>query len=563
MAVNIQANLYNTTNTTNMNTNTSVNTDAAANNSNATGSMSANGNVQVTPPATNNSASAVQNALQNIKQMLAGDILTGYVSSVNEDNIILQLNNGQSITARIAGNVDVAQGQNLTFMINKNAGNTIELKPVLAAAQENLFINKVLGTSGFPVTENNINIVKELLSLNMPVDMDTISEMIQNNMKYPDASLNTIASLINLDIPITEDSIMQFEAYKNYEHSIMGELSNLSGDLISMTSDILDKGGLEQGVDFLQNAMNTLYGVNNGTEQTALPANDAAMNNANTQNEANVSQPINSYISEEDMTGLNNKLTAAFGENANELKSAMANGDITNKEVLDTINNLLKQSQNPTAANELLNSKEYGTLLKQMVNETMMLPPAQVAEANGIKNFYKKLRNNVEGLLKAAEKEAPESALAKNMNEVKSNIDFMNDLNKNMTYIQMPVKFSESAGNGDLYVFTNKKALENGTDNISALLHLDMDNLGPVDIYVKLAGMNLSTNFCLESEEMLDFVYSHIETLNKRLEALGYNTRFEMKLSEDQNNGIDFVEDFIQKDNHPVKISQFVFDAKV
>lgn len=35
----------------------------------------------------------------------------------------------------------------------------------------------------------------------------------------------------------------------------------------------------------------------------------------------------------------------------------------------------------------------------------------------------------------------------------------MNDLNKNMTYFQMPVKFSESEGNGELYVFTNKKNL--------------------------------------------------------------------------------------------------------
>lgn len=68
----------------------------------------------------------------------------------------------------------------------------------------------------------------------------------------------------------------------------------------------------------------------------------------------------------------------------------------------------------------------------------------------------------------------------------KSNIDFMNDLNKNMTFFQMPLKFSEGEGNGELYVFTNKKALTHNSEDVSAMLHLDMEHLGPIDVYVKL-----------------------------------------------------------------------------
>ena len=43
-------------------------------------------------------------------------------------------------------------------------------------------------------------------------------------------------------------------------------------------------------------------------------------------------------------------------------------------------------------------------------------------------------------------------------------IYLLNDLNKNMTYFQMPVKFSKSEGNGELYVFTNKKNLARKTE---------------------------------------------------------------------------------------------------
>ena len=83
----------------------------------------------------------------------------------------------------------------------------------------------------------------------------------------------------------------------------------------------------------------------------------------------------------------------------------------------------------------------------------------------------------------------------------KSNTDFMNDLNKNMTFFQMPLKFSEGEGNGELYVFTNKKALTHNSEDVSAMLHLDMEHLGPIDVYVKLNKKNVSTNFILESEE--------------------------------------------------------------
>jgi hypothetical protein len=137
----------------------------------------------------------------------------------------------------------------------------------------------------------------------------------------------------------------------------------------------------------------------------------------------------------------------------------------------------------------------------------------------------------------------------------------MNDLNKNMTYFQMPVHFKHSNGDGELYVFTNKKALSNNSDSVSAMLHLDMDNLGPMDIYVKMTGKNVSTNFCLESEELLDFVYSNIDKLNARLEALGYSTKFEMNVTEKEKQ-FDFVDNFVEKDIPAKATSQYVLDIK-
>ena len=94
------------------------------------------------------------------------------------------------------------------------------------------------------------------------------------------------------------------------------------------------------------------------------------------------------------------------------------------------------------------------------------------------------------------------------------------------------------------------------------MLHLDMDHLGPIDVYVKLNKKNVSTNFILESEELLNFVYSHIDELNERLEKLGYSTHFEMKVSENVKDEFDFVNDFIERDIRPENNGQYVLDVK-
>ena len=406
--------------------------------------------------------------------------------------------------------------------------------------------------------------------MNMPVDTDTISEMMKNTIHFPEADINTIANLMKLEIPVTSDNIAQFEAYKSYEHSIMGELNNIGQDISSTVAEFINSSEYDKGISIVDNTINTLYQTGSGetvqNSEQIYNSSDGAVklsgNQDNAQKAAGIdSQQLNSYMDKDSLGQLVSKISDTFGSNAQNIINAIKDGNISTKELLMNINELLKNSHSESDAAGLINSKEYGALLKQMTAETMMLTPAAVAEENSIKNFYKRLKSSIDNITDNLQKSAQESSLAKDMTQIKSNIDFMNDLNKNMTFFQMPLKFSDSEGNGDLYVFTNKKALANNPDEVSAMLHLDMPNLGPVDIYVKLNHTNVSTNFILETEELLDFVYAHIDELNERLEQLGYSTHFEMTLSNKEND-FDFNTDFIEKDVHSDNGGQYVFDIK-
>ena len=274
------------------------------------------------------------------------------------------------------------------------------------------------------------------------------------------------------------------------------------------------------------------------------------------------SMPMSDKLSDAELMKLADNLAQLKGEGADELINQLKDGKMSARQFIQAILDTdLSSLKNADAFKTMLDSDFMKNALHQVINETMKLVPEDVKKENAIPEYYNRMKKTLDEAGKILDGNGSE--VQKEMNQVKANIDFMNDLNKNMTYFQMPVKFSESEGNGELYVFTNKKALNNNSDNVSALLHLDMENLGPVDVYVKLAGKNVSTNFCLETEEMLDFVYSHIDELNERLERLGYSCHFEMNISKQAEEKFDFEKDFIEKDIKKTLAGQYIFDTKI
>lgn len=490
-----------------------------------------------------------------LASLLAGDTVTGVVNSMKDNQVILSLPNGENLFARLAQGAQVQLGQSMTFQVQENKGNFVALKPLFGDAQQMVLVQKALEAAGLSANESNMAIVQELLARNMSIDAAMLNEMVKNNLKFPNASLDTMANLVKLNIPVTQENIEQYEAYTHYERNMAGQLDSLPSALSDTLTQLTGQDPVQAGT-FLKNVTAALY--------EGLPQ----------EMQAGLSETMPQDAVRE---GLAQKITETFndtpqGGQAQALAEQITEGNATVKETLSQLADLIAGAKNipdDTQAagqtekklTQLLASKELGQLLKGQIEETLYLKPQMADSEESIKGFYKRVRSSLEAVSKETQKAAEGSALSANLNEIKSNIDFMNDLNRNMTYFQMPVRFSEGTGNGELYVFTNKKTLHNNPENVSALLHLDMEHLGPVDVYVKLAGKNVTTNFCLEDSETLDFVYDHIDRLNARLEALGYTAHFEMKLTQPQEN-FDFEKDFLQNQTGGAPTSQYIFDIK-
>ena len=177
----------------------------------------------------------------------------------------------------------------------------------------------------------------------------------------------------------------------------------------------------------------------------------------------------------------------------------------------------------------LLKSNSFQELLKESLSSLWKLTPEQVAKDHQVTDFYDKISAQAEKILAGVSKHMePGSALESSVSELRQNLNFMSDLNQIYPYVQLPMKMSGNDAHGDLYVYTNKKNLARKDGTVSALLHLDMEHLGPMDVYVSMnSGNHVNTHFYLPDEESLDLIAQHIDLLNERLEKRGYSLQAE------------------------------------
>ena len=104
------------------------------------------------------------------------------------------------------------------------------------------------------------------------------------------------------------------------------------------------------------------------------------------------------------------------------------------------------------------------------------------------------------------------SPAGESVTNMSNNLDFLNQVNQMYSYIQLPIKLSGGdSAHGDLYVYSNGKRKFQPGETVSAILHLDLDNLGPLDVYVKMTDNNVKTNFYVADESVLDLIEAHID----------------------------------------------------
>lgn len=547
-------------------------------------SLFTQGNQQIQENSRDMSFSALEKGLRNgMKEMegkMPGQFVTGEVIEADGQDILLAIGKNQLLRARLSLAMDVEAGQQLTFGIKSIGGMKVVLSPLFENMTSGSGAEKALELAGLPRNEETMKMVEAMMKEGMKLDPDSLTSMYRTVNAHMDADITTLVQLNRMGLPVTEENITQLQAYKNYESQITEGVKTLMGEVAEQLSSLAASDNPEDVFTFLK----AVFGEPSGTEDVQTEGNmagddnviqtfkNAVMTEAPEENAGKEKLPFMPGMAEQaGEKGLGMALSdalqkAGFSE---ETVNACLKGELPAKELLTELGRLVKDGRLSTEQKngilELLKDNGFLENLKKGLTEKFLLTPDEVGEDGQVEKLYERLDSQLSRMNQALQGMAKGNpALSQSIQNLSSNVEFMNQLNQMFTYVQLPLKMSGQEATGELYVYTNKKNLAKKDGQVSALLHLDLKHLGEIDIHVSLRDSHVSTKFCLSDEKALDLVAANIDTLNQRLMKRGYSMDASFEQKDKAQHPIDEMLDRDKKvsSKEKVLISSSSFDAR-
>ena len=514
-------------------------------------------------PVSGVAGNAVNNAANLLLQNMfsTGDVISGKVTSMQGNVVELLLPGGQNLSAVLGQNIAIKQGEQMMFAIKNMQGNQMELNPLFTNTANTTTVMKALDGAGLPVNEQNVAMVQNMMERGMSIQKEVLQAVKKSITQFPSAPVEDVVTLHSLKMPVNEANLTQLTAYKNSENQIMKPLMDMLGEVPS-TFDALVEANDTKGAVNLYKDLIQVFGEmpENGKEASMTVKNDMMQPQGvgeTIQELPNL--PQNAPKMQEAIKDLLSK----FGLKNDQIEAILKENP-SNQQIVKVIHNQIVNNAELTedVLAKIFKDDTFKELMKQTGKEVSTLSPKEVADHDNIDTLYEHLQKRADKILESlAGKE--DFALAKSAQNLKANVDFMNQMNQMFQYVQLPLKFAESHANGELYVYGNGKKLSLEDGNVSALLHLDMEHLGTVDIHVEMnPEKQVKTNFYFEDEAMLDFIYEHIDMLNERLEKRGYGPVTNVQLKDDTTK-TPVSEIFEKKDETPVLLMAQSFDARI
>lgn len=525
-----------------------------------------------------NGTRGVEKLVSSVRELTAGNIFEGTVNSIHGGKVVLGLSNGTELAARLDANMQLMKGQSMFFQVKSNDGATIAIRPfTVDGAGVNLTLLNALKAAGLPVTDKYLNMANSMMQEQMPIDKNSLAQMARVLMANPDMSASTAVQMKKLDIPITNEMVAQFENYMDDSSAVhkaldsfiselpailsgkempLSQLKNFDSQLLMILADGMETTSPTTGEAIISNSEALANG--DAVAQSGLQTLDSELmveQSGHSTEDGQVDAQIDVKVpaSQEQVVKLLNSLFGELGASSKDSPGAL----------LNKIANFILNNENVSkdALNQLFSSKDMRVFLRDVLEGQMYLKPEDVADGEKVKKLYERLESkaqSLESLLVNAG--LKDTSLAQTVNDVRGNIDFMNQLNQTYTYVQIPLKMTGQNASGQLYVYTNKRDLGDPDRDLTAFLHLDMDHLGSTDVSVRMHKKDVDTKFYMDSDESYALIKKHMPKLQERLRQKGFNVTIYV---ENEGKKVNFVEDFLKKDAPSAgQLHRYSFDVR-
>lgn len=538
--------------------------------------------------------------------LTVGSAISGQVMKVEGDTVYVKLPS-EVLTAKLQEGVNLQPGQSVTFAVSGISDKQITLQALFQNSAQTQVLGKALEQAGIAQTADSLSMVDAMMREGMSVDKNSLWQMYRQVLDHPQTTGENIVLMNRLQIPVNDLTAAQFQNLQNANGQLAQAANALTDSLFAEFADMAAQSP-QEAASFMKELV-LLLGESSQTEAGQAGAfpqegqeipGEAQLADGNPQAAAGTidgqgnaaEDPVAARMAGGQTAGNGVDARLAFegqvqaesdgrqvqaeadsgrlqGSNAEKLST---DGQVVSSETaenssqpgVDSLAELMKSDLftkgDTRQLLRLFSSKEFRSLLTEQMKENFLLKPEMVADKEEVEQFFTKLREQVSRLAQTvSEAGKAQTQLFTQTNQLRENLDFLHQLSQTMQYVQLPLRMAGQETTGDLYVYANKKGLTK-EDSISAFLHLDMEHLGPVDVYVAMQNRKVNTHFYLQDDAMIDFIQAHIHLLNERLEQKGYQMQTEVSQKDTPSK----VTEEMRKDQEEesVCINQYSFDVR-
>ena len=581
-----------------------------------------------------NGTEGIHQVSSTLSQLQEGQVFEGSVVSKDGEKVVISLDNGQNVSARLQGNISLSEGSSVFFQVKSNSGGSIELTPIPNQLSNNPTILNALDAAGLPASDKNLVMVDSMMKNSMSIDSNALMSMARQIARNPETDVSILVDMNRLRIPTTPEMVSQYENYLANQNAVLDSFSELSTNI----TESISNGSLnaEDALNLQTEIFQLMTGENAGENSPAV--GDTSGQLAQTPDELTdqtgepVSQELTGQAREiaiQEPTGqvalthdseFAGQLTEEVTGQITEEVSGQSTGEIKGesrevivREAPESVSYALKDSglsslerelkalpdfekmhssyfdadgklrpdtdakelardilqylrENPDALKknaDLLTGKSFSALMKNVYEQSFTVKPEELmGKEHPMKELYKNMTvrlNEVDQLLQKTIGE--DNPASRTIHNVQDNVKFMDTLNQNYTYLQIPLRMSGQNATGQLYVYHNKrkgKSAEN--EELTAFLHFDMEHLGSTDIAVKLKNKKVDTRFYMDNDASYDLIEANLPILEARLNAKGYTCKLEVS---NDKHPVNFMTEIVEKDAPKAgTLQKYSFDVK-
>lgn len=534
-------------NVTGINNTTGIDNGAVQNQTTAGNTAAGRLQAPVTPQA------AREAGLRLLMNLDSGDVFTGEITNITNNEITIALSDSANVTALLSDALSYNIGDVASFAIKDNSGERIILKSVNNDGMKSLMndqtIRSAIQNAGLSMNDTTVSLVHNLMKQGQPIDAATLNNYVKLLDSVPNATPEDVVLMTRMGIPVTEENVAALHDYYDFSEGMTAKADNISSELNTLIASMAEENPA-QAAEVLKDF------VNNFSEPVSVP--EPLVNLFEPEELENITDNIIQFEAADDIES-ENVISDTTRSIVEDITTKLTDGNITAKEFINEFSKLAARPDiNRNAIDKFVKSDEFKKIIDEAVREQYFIRPEDINNTN-VKKLYAKIINDSAAMNEQFGSNSGMSAMLDNMNNASSDAQFLNNLNQFMNFVQLPVRMAGKNAHGDLYVYSRRGAKTASPDEIKALLHLDMDNLGPMDVLVKLKQKNVTTNFKVADDKILQYVEEHMNELTARLNKLGYNVDNVVELN---TTPYTFKSSVIENELPPAQIKRFSFDVR-